>query len=97
MTDELRPFRVEVPDAVLDDLRDRLARTRWPDQIPNSAWDYGTDLAYLQDLCDHWQHDVRLACAGGPLQPVAALPHRDRRRSRSTSSTRARPNPTRSR
>jgi epoxide hydrolase len=54
-TNELRPFRVDVPDAVLDDLRDRLARTRWPDQIPNSGWDYGTDLAYLQDLCDHWR------------------------------------------
>src|SRR4051794_2102905 len=52
--DELRPFRVEVPDAVLDDLRDRLSRTRWPDQIPNSGWDYGTDRAYLQDLCDYW-------------------------------------------
>ena len=54
-TDDVRPFRVDVPDAVLDDLRDRLARTRWPDQIPNSAWDYGTDLGYLQELCDHWR------------------------------------------
>jgi pimeloyl-ACP methyl ester carboxylesterase len=53
--DDIRPFRVEVPDAVLDDLRDRLARTRWPDQIPGSGWDYGTDLAYLQDLCGYWQ------------------------------------------
>ena len=55
MPDDLRPFRVEVPDAVLDDLRERLARTRWPDQIPNTAWDYGTDLGYLQVLCDHWR------------------------------------------
>ncbi len=54
-SDEIRPFRVEVPDAVLDDLRDRLARTRWPDQIPGSGWDYGTDLAYLQDLCEYWR------------------------------------------
>ena len=55
MSDDIRPFRVEVPDAVLDDLRDRLGRTRWPDQIPGSGWDYGTDLAYLQGLCDYWQ------------------------------------------
>ncbi len=55
MSDDIRPFRVDVPDAVLDDLRERLARTRWPDQIPDSGWDYGTDLAYLQDLCDHWR------------------------------------------
>jgi len=55
MTTELRPFRIEVADDVLDDLRERLARTRWPDQIPGSGWDYGTDLAYLQDLCEHWR------------------------------------------
>jgi epoxide hydrolase len=55
-SDDLRPFRVEVPEAVLDDLRDRLARTRWPDQIPGSGWGYGTDLAYLQDVCDTWQN-----------------------------------------
>jgi hypothetical protein len=55
MSDDIRPFRVEVPDADLDDLRDRLARTRWPDQIPGSGWGYGTDLAYLQDLCAYWQ------------------------------------------
>jgi microsomal epoxide hydrolase len=57
MADELRPFRVDVPEAVLDDLRDRLARTRWPDQIPNTPWDYGTDLTYLQDLCETWRTD----------------------------------------
>jgi microsomal epoxide hydrolase len=54
MSEEIRPFRVEVPDAVLEDLRERLARTRWPDEIPNSGWGYGTNLAYLQELCDHW-------------------------------------------
>jgi pimeloyl-ACP methyl ester carboxylesterase len=54
MSDEIRPFRIEVPEAVLEDLRDRLARTRWPDQIPGSGWGYGTDRAYLQELCDHW-------------------------------------------
>jgi len=53
--DDIRAFRVDVPDSVLDDLRERLARTRWPDQIPGSGWGYGTDLAYLQDLCDHWR------------------------------------------
>jgi len=55
-SDDVRPFRVDVPEAVLDDLRERLARTRWPDQIPGSGWDYGTDLAYLQDLCATWQN-----------------------------------------
>jgi microsomal epoxide hydrolase len=57
MSDELRPFRIAVSDEVLADLRERLARTRWPDQLPGSGWDYGTDLATLQDLCAHWQHE----------------------------------------
>jgi microsomal epoxide hydrolase len=55
MSDEIRPFRIEVPEADLEDLRDRLSRTRWPDQIPGSGWGYGTDGAYLQELCDHWR------------------------------------------
>jgi epoxide hydrolase len=55
-SDEIRPFRVDVPEAVLDDLRDRLGRTRWPDQIPGSGWGYGTDLTYLQIVCDDWQN-----------------------------------------
>ena len=54
MSDEIRPFQIEVSDDDIEDLRDRLSRTRWPDQIPNSSWDYGTDLAYLQELCEHW-------------------------------------------
>lgn len=53
--DEIRPFRIDVPAQVLDDLRDRLARTRWPDQIPDTGWDYGTDRAFLQRLCEHWR------------------------------------------
>jgi pimeloyl-ACP methyl ester carboxylesterase len=56
-SDDIRPFRVEVPAEVLDDLRDRLARTRWPDQIPGSGWGYGTNLEYLQELCTYWRND----------------------------------------
>jgi hypothetical protein len=44
------PFRLAVPDETLDDLRARLARTRWPDEIPGSEWRYGSSLAYLQAL-----------------------------------------------
>ncbi|MFM7224071.1 MAG: epoxide hydrolase family protein [Actinomycetota bacterium] len=57
MSDAITPFRIEVPDADIADLRERLARTRWPDQIPGSGWSYGTDLAYLQDLCTTWRDD----------------------------------------
>jgi len=54
MSQAIRPFKIEVPDAVLADLRERLARTRWPDQIPGTGWEYGTELAYLKELCETW-------------------------------------------
>lgn len=50
----VEPYHVSVPEPVLDDLRDRLRRTRWPDQIEGTGWDYGTDLDYLRDLCAYW-------------------------------------------
>jgi pimeloyl-ACP methyl ester carboxylesterase len=57
----ISPFKVEVPQAVLNDLRDRLARTRWPDEITGSGWSYGTNLSYLKQLADYWrtQYDWR--------------------------------------
>ena len=52
---EIRPFRVEVPQADLDDLRERLTRTRWPEELPDARWDYGVPLTYLQELADYWR------------------------------------------
>jgi microsomal epoxide hydrolase len=50
-------FVLNVPDSVLDDLRMRLERARWPDEAPDGApWQYGTDLRYVQDLVAYWQH-----------------------------------------
>jgi len=48
------PFHIHIPDAVLDDLRTRLRRTRWPDQVADSGWTYGTDGAYLRELTAYW-------------------------------------------
>jgi len=50
-------FTIAVPDAVLSDLDERLARTRWPDQLPNTGWSYGADTAYLRELVDYWQRE----------------------------------------
>jgi pimeloyl-ACP methyl ester carboxylesterase len=50
----MNPFRVEVPDAELADLRDRLRRTRWPDAEPVDDWSQGVPLAYLRELCEYW-------------------------------------------
>ena len=50
-----QPYRIDVPDAAIADLRERLARTRWPGEIEDSGWTYGTNLAYLRELCAYWR------------------------------------------
>jgi microsomal epoxide hydrolase len=52
----LRPFTVAVADEVLDDLHRRLDATLWPVPLLGAGWDYGTDVDFLQDLCDYWRH-----------------------------------------
>jgi pimeloyl-ACP methyl ester carboxylesterase len=61
------PFTIEISDDVLADLRDRLHRVRWPDQVPGAGWAYGTDLAYMKELVAYWRdrydwraHEARL-------------------------------------
>ena len=54
-TDAISPFRIHVPDEVLSDLKQRLARTRFPDEIPGADWDYGTNLGYLKELIAYWR------------------------------------------
>jgi hypothetical protein len=51
----ITPFRLEVPDADLDDLRERLARTRWPERETVDDWSQGIPLAYVQELCEYWR------------------------------------------
>jgi pimeloyl-ACP methyl ester carboxylesterase len=50
----IEPFTIAVADSVLDDLRDRVRRTRWPDQIPEIGWAQGTELGYLRSLLTYW-------------------------------------------
>ncbi len=52
---DVRPFTIAVENSVLEDLQQRLADTRWPDEIPNSGWDYGTNLDYLKELIEYWR------------------------------------------
>jgi hypothetical protein len=58
---EIRPFRVEISDAAIDDLRDRLARARWPEKEPVEDWSMGIPLAYVQELAAYWaeSYDIR--------------------------------------
>lgn len=52
---EIRPFQIAVPDDELADLRDRLARTRWPEQECVGDWSQGIPLSYTRDLARHWR------------------------------------------
>lgn len=52
---EIHPFRIETPQVELDDLQDRLARTRWPDELPGVGWGYGVALDYAKRLVEYWR------------------------------------------
>ncbi|PRX65867.1 pimeloyl-ACP methyl ester carboxylesterase [Nonomuraea fuscirosea] len=49
------PFRIDIPQADLDDLRDRLGRTRWPDELPGVGWSYGVPTSYARELAEYWR------------------------------------------
>lgn len=73
----IQPFRIEIPDADLDDRRERLARTRWPNELPGDGWDDGVPLGYLRDLAEHWRTLLRLArTRGTPRRRLGPPPQR---------------------
>jgi pimeloyl-ACP methyl ester carboxylesterase len=51
----MTPFRIDVPQADLDDLRERLARTRWPGPLPGDGWRRGVPVDHLRELAEHWR------------------------------------------
>lgn len=50
----IEKFKVNIPQSELDDLNDRIKKVRWPDEIKNSDWKYGTSLSYIKELADYW-------------------------------------------
>jgi pimeloyl-ACP methyl ester carboxylesterase len=67
MSTEVRPFRIDIPQADLASLNDRLASTRWPRQLPGEGWSRGVPVGYLKELADYWRdgydwrrHEARL-------------------------------------
>lgn len=52
----IQPFRIEVEQSVIDDLKQRLAQARWPYEPQDTGWEQGTNGAYLRGLVDYWQH-----------------------------------------
>ena len=53
--DEIRPFRIDVPKSDLDDLHERLARTRWPMELRDVGWSRGVPVSYLRELAEYWR------------------------------------------
>src|SRR3546814_18314670 len=51
----IRPFRIAVPQVMIDDLGARLAATRWPEKETVDDWDQGVPLAYAQELAAYWR------------------------------------------
>ncbi|MGH9958239.1 MAG: epoxide hydrolase family protein [Pyrinomonadaceae bacterium] len=50
----MEPFTIDVDAQTIDDLRTRLRRARWPDQVNQAGWDYGTELSYMKELVEYW-------------------------------------------
>src|SRR5450432_1538596 len=50
------PYKINIEQSIIDDLKKRIANTRWADEIENSKWEYGTNKNYLKELCDYWQN-----------------------------------------
>jgi pimeloyl-ACP methyl ester carboxylesterase len=57
MSTQSESFALKVPDTAIADLRERLARTRFPDQAPGDPWAYGSNVAYMRQLVDYWRTD----------------------------------------
>jgi epoxide hydrolase len=55
MAEAIEQFRIHVDDSVLEDLRRRLAQTRFPDQIEGTGWEYGFPVVYLRELVEYWR------------------------------------------
>ena len=76
------PFKIEVADTDIRDLKRRLAQTRWPSEVSDSGWQYGSNLAYMKELCDYWRNQLRLARPGDLPQPHPPVHHPGLRRRR---------------
>ena len=53
----MEPFEIVISDETLEDLRRRLRHTRWPDEMPGTGWEYGSNLDYIKELVEYWRTD----------------------------------------
>src|SRR2546425_12470960 len=71
MTDTIERFEIRVDASVLEDLRSRLARTRFPDQIEGTGWGYGVPIDYLRELVEYWRDEYDWRAPGAGLHELA--------------------------
>ncbi len=67
----IQAFTIAIAQSILDDVRERLARTRWPDEVEGADWDYGTNAGCLKELLDYWQHTFDWRAQGAKLNQFA--------------------------
>src|SRR5690606_20049963 len=62
----IKPFKIAIPDSAVEDLKDRLDRTRWPEEVNDDDWSYGARLPWLKRVVDYWRdgYDWRAAEVG---------------------------------
>ena len=68
----MEPFFLPYSRPAVEDLRERLRRTRWPDEIAGAAWEYGFDLAFLQEICHYWDSEFDWE---SQVRQLSELPH----------------------
>lgn len=66
----IEPFTARVSEGTLDDLRDRLRRTRWPDALPDAGWRLGTEPEFLRRVCDYWANKFEWRAAESRLNAL---------------------------
>ncbi len=66
-TDSITPFSIDIPQADLDDLHERIDRTRWPEELPGAGWAYGVPGDYLREVTRYWRHEYDWRAAESAL------------------------------
>jgi len=51
----MKPYQVQIDEATLQDLRERLERTRWPDEPEHAGWNYGIPFEYMRQIVEYWR------------------------------------------
>ena len=79
MSTEIAPFKADIPESDLADLRRRLVTARWPEKETVDDWSQGAPLRWIRDVCRYWAEEYELARARGrgdhmPVGRTASLP-----------------------